>query len=125
MLLYDVMADKIVCLSNQSGLKPDWTAGILACMSVASTRKGQFKVLNVFDAAEATALQAGMPAVQSIPDTRPIRDLAHIYRVRDDPRNLIEGHAAVRFSEPISVNFDPVNAGLLDREFRRVRVLLL
>ena len=42
----------------------DWSAGIPACMSVASTRKGLR--ISTFDAAEAATLQAGMPALQSV-----------------------------------------------------------
>ena len=42
----------------------DWTAGILACMSVTSTRR-KIRGATGLDAAEATALQAGMPALQS------------------------------------------------------------
>ena len=42
----------------------DWSAGILACMSVASTREGLR--ISTLDAAEAAALQAGMPKLQSL-----------------------------------------------------------
>ncbi|PYT00652.1 MAG: hypothetical protein DMF63_06340 [Acidobacteria bacterium] len=46
----------------------DWTAGIPACNIVASAMSAVHLVESAsFDAAEATALQAGMPAVQSHP----------------------------------------------------------
>ena len=43
----------------------DWTAGILACMSAKHENTPTGLRTAKFDAAEATALQARMPAVQS------------------------------------------------------------
>src|SRR5213592_2259797 len=73
---------------------PDWSAGIPACMSVASTRKSIRGSVR-FDAAEATALQARMPAVQSHPpsavlQSSPIelREQMHHYTRKRDVNSI-------------------------------------
>jgi hypothetical protein len=45
----------------------DWNAGVLACMSAKHEKALSYLRSEKFDAAEATALQAGTPAFQSHP----------------------------------------------------------
>ena len=51
-------------MSTQNG-GCDWTAGILACMSAKHEKAWRISRHERFDAVEAAALQARMPAVQS------------------------------------------------------------
>jgi len=53
----------------------DWTAGIPACMSAKHEKAPRQSRAEKFDAAEATALQARMPAVQSVDLASELRNL--------------------------------------------------
>jgi len=120
MPFYDVTVDKIVCLSNQqvsnrTGAQASLPArrgfrGVSASVveSQSPLRRGSHGV------------QARMPALQSVPDFRIIRDSSHIYRVRHYPRDFIE-----RRAEIVAIDFDTVDSDLLRIEadpstFRRV-----